>query len=538
MYIGVPTIALRELSEVHDGLTNFYKRYDSDWDEQWISLTDLSDAMLESLASWLHDNVTRHTIVKKLLNKWLSSKNAMQNAETIIIKDLQKVPALVKGFANKCLPNSLMYKYQDGQLVAYTLTKAEYKAADRISPAYVDIEFQYIKHNEIRRSYITIYNDIYKQNKTIYDVFMQHEYFAETKALNDEYAELLKTYYDTKHKIGDVYIASNSADSIEDRYYSRKYYFKQDVDNKVVVDFNGYNELNDSKEKTLKSSIVKSEFADGGTVALTEHPYGYVFHLEEHKWLDIHISNLAKYQFAGAELLNKLVLPNTHKQIISLLMHTSKHNLHDIIAGKTGGSFILSTGAPGTGKTLTAEIFSEVIERPLYKVQCSQLGIKVDDVESKLKSVLRNASRWGALLLIDEADVYIRARAQDIQQNAIVGVFLRTLEYYNGILFMTSNLVDCIDDAIMSRATAHISYTKPTRDEQIDIWQIISSQFNCSLSAKLINALVNEFPNVVGRDIKSLLKLSIYYANAANTDLTLETFKDVSIFIPSLSIKS
>ena len=75
---------------------------------------------------------------------------------------------------------------------------------------------------------------------------------------------------------------------------------------------------------------------------------------------------------------------------------------------------------------------------------------------------------------------------------------------------MTSNLVDCIDDAIMSRATAHISYTKPTRDEQIAIWQIISSQFNCSLSAKLINALVNEFPNVVGRDIKSLLKLSIW----------------------------
>src|SRR6185295_19284784 len=104
-----------------------------------------------------------------------------------------------------------------------------------------------------------------------------------------------------------------------------------------------------------------------------------------------------------------------------------------IVAGKTGGTIVFCTGEPGTGKTLTGEVFSEVIKRPLYVVQCSQLGTDEEELEKQLKKVLRRAQRWGAILLIDEADVYVRERGDDIQQNAIVGVFLRVLEYYRGI---------------------------------------------------------------------------------------------------------
>ena len=43
------------------------------------------------------------------------------------------------------------------------------------------------------------------------------------------------------------------------------------------------------------------------------------------------------------------------------------------------------------------------------------------------------AQRWGAVMLIDEADVYIKRRDDDITMNAVVGVFLRVLEYFNGL---------------------------------------------------------------------------------------------------------
>ena len=35
-------------------------------------------------------------------------------------------------------------------------------------------------------------------------------------------------------------------------------------------------------------------------------------------------------------------------------------------------------------------------------------------------------------MLIDEADVYIKRREDDMTMNAVVGVFLRVLEYFNG----------------------------------------------------------------------------------------------------------
>jgi AAA+ superfamily predicted ATPase len=156
---------------------------------------------------------------------------------------------------------------------------------------------------------------------------------------------------------------------------------------------------------------------------------------------------------------------------------------------------------------LTAEVFSEKIEKSLYVVQCSQLGIEVNSIEEKLQATLKRAERWGSILLIDEADVYIRDRGNDIVHNAIVGVFLRLIEYYNGILFLTSNRGDIIDDAIISRATAWIRYSIPDDKLLRQIWQVLSAQFKVDLNDVDILNLVSELPNISGRTVKNLLKL-------------------------------
>jgi len=65
-------------------------------------------------------------------------------------------------------------------------------------------------------------------------------------------------------------------------------------------------------------------------------------------------------------------------------------------------------------------------------------------------------------MLIDEADVYIRKRSDDIAANAVVGIFLRVLEYFDGLLFLTTNRIDDIDEAIISRCIALIRYLAPT----------------------------------------------------------------------------
>jgi hypothetical protein len=57
------------------------------------------------------------------------------------------------------------------------------------------------------------------------------------------------------------------------------------------------------------------------------------------------------------------------------------------------------------------------------------------------------------VLLIDEADVFLEKRTlTDVHRNALVSVFLRLLEYYEGILFLTTNRVATVSIFSLSRS--------------------------------------------------------------------------------------
>ncbi len=100
-------------------------------------------------------------------------------------------------------------------------------------------------------------------------------------------------------------------------------------------------------------------------------------------------------------------------------------------------------GPPGTGKTLTAEGISELLKCPLYMASAGELGTDSRFLEHELQKILDICHTWGAILLLDEADVFLEKRnMQDIHRNALVSIFLRQLEYFQGILFLTTNRVE------------------------------------------------------------------------------------------------
>lgn len=68
---------------------------------------------------------------------------------------------------------------------------------------------------------------------------------------------------------------------------------------------------------------------------------------------------------------------------------------------------------------------------PLYVMSAGDLGMEASSVERSLKQILKAVPRWGAVLLLDEADVFMEARdARDLARNELVSIFLRMLEYY------------------------------------------------------------------------------------------------------------
>ena len=133
-------------------------------------------------------------------------------------------------------------------------------------------------------------------------------------------------------------------------------------------------------------------------------------------------------------------------------------------------------------------------------------------------------------MLIDEADVYIKRRDNNIAMNAVVGVFLRVLEYFNGLLFLTTNRVDDIDEAIVSRCIALIKYYPPDSEARRQIWKVMIDQFELNVDAHLIDQLVECFPAATGRDIKGLSKLVAKFCQHKKVTPSLAVFQRCSIF--------
>jgi AAA+ superfamily predicted ATPase len=87
-------------------------------------------------------------------------------------------------------------------------------------------------------------------------------------------------------------------------------------------------------------------------------------------------------------------------------------------------------------------------------------------------------------------------------------VFLWLIEYYRGVLFMTSNRGEEIDDAIISRATAWVRYELPEPEQLGRIFEVLGDQYGAKFAKGDINRLVNNFQGISGRTVRNLLKLA------------------------------
>lgn len=367
-------------------------------------------------------------------------------------------------------------------------------------------------------------NDIV--NRTIPQLLTELGYFKECQEFKQEYEAQRKKFLAMQRRFGEQFNVRHAGYIPITKGTPEMFRFRE---GQLVRCVNDEEILDRRFETNADADFWREAGAETAFDEVPLHCYLYMFNLETHRNLWVHVDYIEPYRY-NPGLREKLVLPQDQRDLIDILTADMDVLSEDIVAGKSGGITILCKGTPGLGKTLTAEVYSEVVGKPLYRVHSGQLGTSAGSVEANLSHILKRAERWGAILLLDEADVYIRQRDNDLQHNAIVAEFLRTLEYFNGLLFMTTNRTDDIDDAILSRCIAIIKYEIPGRDDAIRLWHTLAAQFDVQIDEPLIMQLVETYPKLSGRDIKELLKLTSRFCKGKNIPLSMETFRQCAIF--------
>ncbi|KAJ8124863.1 hypothetical protein O1611_g8777 [Lasiodiplodia mahajangana] len=212
--------------------------------------------------------------------------------------------------------------------------------------------------------------------------------------------------------------------------------------------------------------------------------------------------------------------------------YLEQQGFDDFISRKGQGVIILLCGPPGVGKTLTAEAgksenmqflqqsrsndtVAEKSKVPLYLLSAGDLGIEASKVESGLNKALEICRLWNAVLLLDEADVFLGARdSNHLERNELVSIFLRRLEYYRGLMFLTTNRVNSIDSAFKSRIDLILPYFDLDEQSRKRVWENFIGKLNKGVAdfsdadiAKLAKTKLD------GREIKNSIKTGLILAS-------------------------
>ncbi|PVI04586.1 hypothetical protein DM02DRAFT_556143, partial [Periconia macrospinosa] len=161
--------------------------------------------------------------------------------------------------------------------------------------------------------------------------------------------------------------------------------------------------------------------------------------------------------------LNRLVLERGHhSMIVSLIAQhfrdkkstTGQREEFDLVKGKGKG-------------------VAEMFKKPLFQITCGDLGTTATEVEKALEMNFSLANKWDCILLLDEADVFLAERTkEDFKRNGLVAVFLRLMEYYSGILFLTTNRIGDFDEAFTSRIHVSLYYPELNEEKTVKVFKL------------------------------------------------------------------
>ncbi|KAI3394498.1 hypothetical protein diail_2632 [Diaporthe ilicicola] len=203
-------------------------------------------------------------------------------------------------------------------------------------------------------------------------------------------------------------------------------------------------------------------------------PYVWGFLLKGKKWLNLSVDDITDIDF-DKSAFSDLILPRDQKDLIfssASCKHSHRNYTDHLIEGEGRGVVVLLSGPPGVGKTFTAESVAEHAEVPLFTLAAGDPQFEPNIMEASKHMNESMCARWGAIIVIDEADVILGERSSlQLGRSKLVSAFSRVLEHYEGMMFLITNHGSAFDAALRSRIRISLHYAELDKNSRKSIWE-------------------------------------------------------------------
>lgn len=149
--------------------------------------------------------------------------------------------------------------------------------------------------------------------------------------------------------------------------------------------------------------------------------------------------------------------------------------------GQSNEGRICLYGPPGTGKSAFAQHAAKLLGKTVLLKRASDiLGPFVGETESRMAAMFNEAIEKDAVLILDEADTFLRSResAQRSWEMTMVNEMLTQMESFQGIFFCTTNLIDHLDEASMRRFDMKINFQFIKRHQAVKMFEDLCQKLN------------------------------------------------------------
>jgi hypothetical protein len=168
---------------------------------------------------------------------------------------------------------------------------------------------------------------------------------------------------------------------------------------------------------------------------------------------------------------------NQLNDIVTWVKYNDTLMLDEIMKRKIKPGYkALFHGPSGTGKTLTASLLGNYLNRDVYRIDLSQVVSKyIGETEKNLETIFSKAINKSWILFFDEADALFGKRTEvrssnDRYANQEVSYLLQRIEDFPGLVILASNLKSNMDDAFLRRFQSVIHFSMPNADERLKLW--------------------------------------------------------------------